>query len=718
MSTSSLPASSKPMPVKSLDDLLALALDQLPGIDIAQMNLLCAEGLPGAAGLNIDKCLATLDEWATWVGHETDRHLYRFRCAPADYGHSEGYFRMLMLVTVLQQDFRVRYNPDRIGGIDFRDSRDLFIHGLLEGPHTGTCASMPVLYAAAGRRLGYPLRLVLTHGHVFVRWDSPDGRERFNIECASRGMLSFPDEYYKTWPTPLMEGQVRKGRYLRSLGAAEELAVFVASRGHCLLDNGQTRAARIAYEQACRLEPLSPGHWCWLQKAVHRESRELPPTAESPWHSAKECPGVHPPWPGLVDCSAVEPARGSSLNATRYRNFHPTLGRWIERDPAGYIDGMSLYEYVSSNPAGLTDPMGLCPGAGTTAPTLNLSYGDAQGAGGTDYRPAFDTTDLFLRPSGGDEGPGGAESQGASGGPRPTFWGMLGYEVTHPLTTIGLGLKTLAGFATFDKDRIVRAGEDLAFAAGTNYSSGNEYLMGVKARAQGVLNTVNGLQDAVIGLANLPALAVNAAAWAAGSDLRLSYTESPDWSEDLACTEYGGHGASKFIGGQSAFTLLTLGLSQLGAAGEAARLGHVTSSAKALEITTAEVPTLRAPGGIFALSNPSTSSTANAARAIVGLARHAEETVPITGQAAAAFRPVAVTGPLTALLRLNGAYFAETTSLTLGTGARGAVPSLWRTAAMPVTDMALHSVYQGASQDITQHNMKTVRGAVDLYLKW
>ena len=365
MSTSSLPASSKPTSVESLDDLLALSLDRLPGVDIAQMNLLCAEGLPGAAGLNVDKCLATLDGWANWVGHETDRHLYRFRCAPADYGHCEGYFRMLMLVTVLQQDFRVRYNPDRVGGIDFRDSRDLFIHGLLEEPHTGTCASMPVLYAAAGRRLGYPLRLVLTHGHVFVRWDSPDGRERFNIECASRGMLSFPDEYYKTWPTPLMEGQVRKGRYLRSLGAAEELAVFVASRGHCLLDNGQTRAARIAYEQACRLEPLSPGHWCWLQKAVHRESRELPPTAESPWHSAKECPGVHPPWPGLVDCSAVEPARGSSLNATRYRNFHPTLGRWIERDPAGYLDGANLYGYVSGNPAGLTDPSGLC---GETAP--------------------------------------------------------------------------------------------------------------------------------------------------------------------------------------------------------------------------------------------------------------------------------------------------------------------------------------------------------------
>ena len=359
MSTSSLPASSKPTSVESLDDLLALSPRHLPGVDIAQMNLLCAEGLPGAAGLNIDKCLATLDEWATWVGHETDRHLYRFRCAPADYGHSEGYFRMLMLVTVLQQDFRVRYNPDRIGGIDFRDSRDLFIHGLLEGPHTGTCASMPVLYAAAGRRLGYPLRLVLTHGHVFVRWEGPDGRDRFNVECASRGMLSFPDEYYKTWPTPLTDEQVTKGRYLISLGAAEELAVFMESRGHCLLDNGRPREARMAYEHACRLDPLSPGHWSWLDDARVREASLVPHGDSLKTFSKWGCSMTISCLPTANSTLSAEPVRTFRLDSTRYRNYHPTLGRWVERDPIAYRDGVSLYEYVGSEPSCRLDPDGL-----------------------------------------------------------------------------------------------------------------------------------------------------------------------------------------------------------------------------------------------------------------------------------------------------------------------------------------------------------------------
>ena len=46
--------------------------------------------------------------------------------------------------------------------------------------------------------------------------------------------------------------------------------------------------------------------------------------------------------------------------------YHPTLGRWTAPDPAGYIDGMNLYQYCSSNPAAQTDPMGLCDGNGLT----------------------------------------------------------------------------------------------------------------------------------------------------------------------------------------------------------------------------------------------------------------------------------------------------------------------------------------------------------------
>lgn len=43
----------------------------------------------------------------------------------------------------------------------------------------------------------------------------------------------------------------------------------------------------------------------------------------------------------------------------RYRMYHPTLGRWLQRDPVGYVDGMGLYEYMGSRPVAHVDPTGL-----------------------------------------------------------------------------------------------------------------------------------------------------------------------------------------------------------------------------------------------------------------------------------------------------------------------------------------------------------------------
>ena len=49
----------------------------------------------------------------------------------------------------------------------------------------------------------------------------------------------------------------------------------------------------------------------------------------------------------------------SGLYHVRHRMYHPTLGRWLQRDPLGYVDGMSLYEYVRSAPGLTTDWIGL-----------------------------------------------------------------------------------------------------------------------------------------------------------------------------------------------------------------------------------------------------------------------------------------------------------------------------------------------------------------------
>jgi hypothetical protein len=230
---------------------------ELAAQDIAVVNLTCAAGLPGAEHVDIGRCLAVLDGWAAHVGRETDRCAGQFQRDPAAFGNSWGYFRTLMLVTVLHQDLGVYYNPERMRDPDgegfFRDAGDVFIHGVLTG-RGGTCASIPVVCAAVGRRLGYPLKLVSAAGHLFARWEEAGG-ERFNVECSNRGLNCYPDDYYRTWPYPLGSEEVEAGGFLKSQTPREELAGFVGMRGNCWLDHDQYGKAARAYAWASTLAP-------------------------------------------------------------------------------------------------------------------------------------------------------------------------------------------------------------------------------------------------------------------------------------------------------------------------------------------------------------------------------------------------------------------------------------------------------------------------------
>jgi len=254
-------------------ELSALETDQIDGCDIALLNLLCAEGLPNAECVDVQASLAVLDAWARRVKSETQRHLDRFQKNPREFEHSEGYFRMLMMAVVFHEDYQVRYNPERIANLEraamgdgfFVDSRDVFLHGLFGSRRMGTCSSMPVLYVALGRRLGYPLKLVTTKGHLFVRWES--STERFNVDATGEGMNRYDDDYYRHWPFPLTEAEIIEHGYLKSLSSAEELAVFLSIRGQCLMEAGRYAEAVTSLEHAVRLRPGSPDEKLLLAQA-------------------------------------------------------------------------------------------------------------------------------------------------------------------------------------------------------------------------------------------------------------------------------------------------------------------------------------------------------------------------------------------------------------------------------------------------------------------
>ncbi|MBL9030839.1 MAG: RHS repeat-associated core domain-containing protein [Phycisphaerae bacterium] len=78
-------------------------------------------------------------------------------------------------------------------------------------------------------------------------------------------------------------------------------------------------------------------------------------------------------------------AAGKHLYHVRHRVYDADIGRWTRRDPLGYVDGMSLYEYVKCRPLTSLDPDGLftslghpssvCHAAG--AATLNMTIREA-----------------------------------------------------------------------------------------------------------------------------------------------------------------------------------------------------------------------------------------------------------------------------------------------------------------------------------------------------
>jgi len=252
-----------PVEPQTLSELLDLQEDKLARVDIARMNLLCATGLPNSENIKLNDYLQTLDRWAEIVKKAEEKYLPTLYRNPAKYENSLAKFKAITLVLTIQEDLKCGYNMKLVhsGAMQdwrstqfFKDSRDLFLHGLIER-RKGTCASLPVLVAAMGRRCGYPLYLVSSKGHLFCRWQ--DSKETFNIEASSRGVDIFPDSHYLQYPHPTTKEECSNEKYLKTHTPIEELSLLMSTRAVCFNANGLYKQAIEAYEISLRGFPNS-----------------------------------------------------------------------------------------------------------------------------------------------------------------------------------------------------------------------------------------------------------------------------------------------------------------------------------------------------------------------------------------------------------------------------------------------------------------------------
>lgn len=230
--------------------LCLLSDGDLHRLDVGAVNLACAVGLPGADRIDEHRCVGWLDMAADYTGRYTERAFYRFLELPSAYGHSAGYFRVLCLITALQRDLRLRYNAAKIPDDIPLDTADTFIHGAIQGDG-GTCASLPVVYAAVGRRLGYPIRLVQSPCHFFARWEGEG--DRFNIETTGRGLTCWTDDEYRHGKHRASPIQEKDGRLYASQTPREEVAGFLAQRAFRWQEFGDHHEASESFLHAAIL---------------------------------------------------------------------------------------------------------------------------------------------------------------------------------------------------------------------------------------------------------------------------------------------------------------------------------------------------------------------------------------------------------------------------------------------------------------------------------
>jgi hypothetical protein len=288
--------------------------------DIATVNMACAIGLPGAENLAIAKCIATLAGWTNSVRRYGLSSMAEFIERPGDFHGHSGFAKFLSMVTLLKhpRGLGVSYQPTAIGNFDFSDSRDDLLHGILTR-RLGTCASLPVLYVAIGRRLNWPIHLALAKRHVFCQWRNDDGTTA-NLEgsCPGGG-LYLTDEQTRSEPRFLTAADMATGRYLRPLTRAEEFALFLETRGHCLVDNRRFEEAREAYGQARQVAPAFADYHNHLYSLSLHEDDHANTTAD---HS-RNAPIAPPPVKPSVRFVSGHPAYPAStyIHMTVLRPF-------------------------------------------------------------------------------------------------------------------------------------------------------------------------------------------------------------------------------------------------------------------------------------------------------------------------------------------------------------------------------------------------------------
>lgn len=178
--------------------------------------------------------------------------------------------RIRVINTVLFRELGFSYDLEAMDALVRNERPELRTLSHLLRTHRGNCSSLPVLWFAIAERLRYPVYMVSSPQHLFLRYD--DGTYRSNIEATSGGGESTDAELAQELGVP--EEGIRSGAYMRELSKRELLGVLVGDAVAPWIST-DTQSAIQALEAAAVIAPRSVEiHW-QLSAAHELQARRL-----------------------------------------------------------------------------------------------------------------------------------------------------------------------------------------------------------------------------------------------------------------------------------------------------------------------------------------------------------------------------------------------------------------------------------------------------------
>lgn len=178
--------------------------------------------------------------------------------------------RIRVINTVLFRELGFSYDLEAMDALVRNERPELRTLSHLLRTHRGNCSSLPVLWFAIAERLRYPVYMVSSPQHLFLRYD--DGTYRSNIEATSGGGESTDAELAQELGVP--EEGIRSGAYMRELSKRELLGVLVGDAVAPWIST-DTQTAIQALEAAAVIAPRSVEiHW-QLSAAHEIQARRL-----------------------------------------------------------------------------------------------------------------------------------------------------------------------------------------------------------------------------------------------------------------------------------------------------------------------------------------------------------------------------------------------------------------------------------------------------------